>query len=62
MLADFHPKGEVARAYGVYNEDRGTANRSVFLVDKQGIVRFKKLYSSMAQFDINEILAEIDKL
>ncbi len=62
MLSDFHPKGEVAGAYGVYNEDRGTANRSVFLVDKQGVVRFKKLYSSMSQFDIKEILAEIDKL
>ena len=62
VLADFHPKGEVAKAYGVYNEKRGTANRSVFLVDKQGIVRFKKLYSSMSQFDIKEILAEVDKL
>ncbi len=62
MLADFHPKGVVAKAYGVYNEERGTANRSVFLVDKQGVVRFKKLYSSMSQFDINEIVAEVDKL
>ena len=29
LLADFHPKGEVARAYGAYVEDYGNASRSV---------------------------------
>ena len=38
LLADFHPKGEVARRYGAYLEDYGTSNRSLVLVDEEGAV------------------------
>ena len=40
LLADFHPKGEVSRAYGAYLEDWGTTNRSLVLIDAEGIVRW----------------------
>jgi mycoredoxin-dependent peroxiredoxin len=40
LLADFWPHGAVARAYGVFNAERGFANRGTFLVDREGIVRF----------------------
>ncbi len=40
LLADFHPKGEVSRAYGAYVEDRGHPNRSLVLIDEEGIVRW----------------------
>jgi peroxiredoxin len=40
LLADFHPKGEVASAYGAYLPDWGTANRSLVLIDEQGVVRW----------------------
>jgi peroxiredoxin len=40
LLADFHPKGEVSRAYGAYLEDWGTPNRSLVLIDEDGIVRW----------------------
>jgi peroxiredoxin len=40
LLADFHPKGEVSRAYGAYIEDRGHTNRSLVLVGEDGIVRW----------------------
>ncbi len=43
LLADFWPHGEVARAYGVFNEERGIANRGTFLVDKEGIIRFAEM-------------------
>ena len=33
LLADFHPKGEVSRAYGAYLEERGHGNRSLVLID-----------------------------
>ena len=36
LLADFHPKGEVSRAYGAYIEECGHANRSLVLIDEQG--------------------------
>jgi peroxiredoxin len=38
LLADFEPKGEVCRAYGAYVEQRGHANRSLVLVDEEGVV------------------------
>jgi peroxiredoxin len=40
LLADFHPKGEVARLYGAYLEDYGIANRSLVLIDEEGTVRW----------------------
>jgi peroxiredoxin len=40
LLSDFHPKGEVSRAYGAYIEDRGHPNRSLVLIDRDGIVRW----------------------
>jgi peroxiredoxin (alkyl hydroperoxide reductase subunit C) len=40
LLADFEPKGEVARAYGAYIERAGTANRSLVLIDKEGVVEW----------------------
>ena len=40
LLADFHPKGEVAAAYGALIEERGHANRSLVLIDEDGTVAF----------------------
>ena len=40
LLADFEPKGKVARAYGAYIEKAGTANRSLVLVDEEGTVEW----------------------
>jgi peroxiredoxin len=40
LLADFHPKGEMSRRYGVYIDDFGTSNRSLVLIDEKGAVRW----------------------
>jgi peroxiredoxin len=39
LLADFHPKGEVTRAYGAWIEKVGHGNRSLVLID-DGVVRW----------------------
>ena len=39
MLSDHWPHGEVARAYGVFDEQAGYARRHTVTVDAQGIVR-----------------------
>ena len=44
LLADFHPKGEVARRYGVYLEERGHSQRAIFIVDGEGILRWSETY------------------
>jgi len=41
LLADFWPHGEVTKAYGLFNEDRGFAIRGTFIVDKEGILRWQ---------------------
>ena len=38
VLSDFWPHGNVAKAYGVFNEERGCANRATFLIGKDGVV------------------------
>ena len=43
LLADFWPHGAVAQLYGVFNDERGFANRGTFIIDKAGIVRFSEL-------------------
>jgi peroxiredoxin len=40
LLSDFHPKGLVARQYGVYREEDGTAERALFVIDGEGIIRW----------------------
>ena len=41
LLADFWPHGATARAYGVFDEAKGLATRGTFIIDKEGIVRWK---------------------
>jgi peroxiredoxin (alkyl hydroperoxide reductase subunit C) len=43
LLADFWPHGAVAQAYGVFDDQRGIANRGTFLVDRAGVVRFAEM-------------------
>jgi peroxiredoxin len=40
LLSDFWPHGAVASAYGVFNAERGCADRSTFIVDRVGILRW----------------------
>ena len=40
LLADFEPKGEVARLYGVYRESDGTSERALFVINAEGIIHW----------------------
>jgi len=40
LLSDFEPKGHVARQYGVYREREGTSERALFVIDREGIIRW----------------------
>ncbi|MBI4298839.1 MAG: redoxin domain-containing protein [Chloroflexi bacterium] len=61
LLSDFHPKGQVSEAFGVYNPERGNSRRSIIIIDKQGIVRYKRIYDRGLP-DTNEVMAELEKL
>ena len=46
LLADFHPKGEVARRFGVYNDERGVARRALIMIDPDGVVQWSYISQS----------------
>ena len=62
LLSDFWPHGKVAKAYDIFNEETGTSRRSVMVVDKEGVIRFRRIYQSAGDIDTDDILAEVDKL
>ena len=41
LLSDFEPKGQVSREFGVYDDERGRSERALFVIDREGIVRWK---------------------
>lgn len=43
LLADFEPKGAVARQYGAYREQDGTSARALFVVDGDGMIQWSYL-------------------
>jgi peroxiredoxin len=40
LLADFEPKGNVARRYQVYRDVAGTSERALFVIDPDGVIRW----------------------
>ena len=62
LLADFHPKGEVARSYGVYEESGGTSQRALFVIDADGIVRWRYVSPMGINPGADGILDALEKL
>jgi peroxiredoxin len=63
LLADFHPKGEVSKKYGVWKEDKGICERAIVVVDKQGIVRYIDVHDiseAPENAQILDVLRELD--
>ena len=40
LLADFEPKGAVARQYGVFRDGDGICERALFVIDADGVIRW----------------------
>jgi peroxiredoxin len=62
LLADFWPHGEVAKKYGVFDEKSGASKRAVFIIDEEGIVRWKKIYPGGERPDVDEILSALEEI
>jgi mycoredoxin-dependent peroxiredoxin len=54
LLSDFWPHGEVARRYGVFQPDRGVATRGTFIIDSDGVVRWKVVHPISQARDLAE--------
>jgi peroxiredoxin len=62
LLSDFWPHGEVARAYGVFNDRAGVALRGTFIVDRAGIVRYSVVNAIPDARDTSEYEAVLASL
>jgi alkyl hydroperoxide reductase subunit AhpC len=58
FLADFHPKGEVSKKYGVYIDEKGHCERAIVVVDKEGIVRYIDVHN-IGEAPENEQVLEV---
>ena len=54
MLSDFWPHGDVAKSYGVFDDNMGFATRGTFIIDKDGVVRWKVVNAIPQARDIAE--------
>jgi alkyl hydroperoxide reductase subunit AhpC len=61
LLADFHPKGQVAQQYGVYNGERGYTRRAIIIVDETGIIRHSQIIPQGAP-DVDRIISAVKTL
>jgi peroxiredoxin len=62
LLADFEPKGDVARRYGVYREEEGVCERALFVIDAEGIVRWRYISPIGINPGADGILDALEKL
>ncbi len=61
LLSDFWPHGETARKYGVFRQD-GRSERALFIVDKEGIVRYADVHDIDEQPDNEELFKVLRQL
>jgi peroxiredoxin len=62
LLADFEPKGEVARRYGAYDYEKGRAERALFVLDADGVIRWSYLSPSSVNPGADGILQALEDL
>lgn len=62
LLSDFWPHGQVARMYGVFDEEKGLASRGTFIIDGEGVVRWKIVNAIGSARDVTEYQKVLEKL
>jgi peroxiredoxin len=65
LLADFHPKGEVAKRYSVWREHDGFSERALYVVDGDGIIRYAHVSPELHKipdiYELFDVLEELNK-
>ncbi|WP_236194750.1 redoxin domain-containing protein [Pseudomonas glycinae] len=62
LLADFEPKGAVARQYGAYESQQGVCKRALFVIDKEGVVAWSYVSPMAINPGADGILDALDAL
>ena len=61
VLSDFYPHGAVAKKYGVLRSE-GVSERALFVIDKQGIIRFIDVHDINKRPHLEDLVQELEKL
>ena len=62
LLADFEPKGEVARKYSAYRANEGVCERALFVLDRQGVIAWSYCSPIAVNPGADGILDALEKL
>lgn len=62
LLSDFQPRGAVSRQYGVFREAQGVSARALFVLDRQGIIRFGQAYPDLLNPGVDDLLTTLEVL
>jgi peroxiredoxin len=62
LLADFEPKGEVARKFGAYRDQDGTCERALFVIDRVGMIHWSYCSPINVNPGADGILEALDSL
>jgi peroxiredoxin len=62
LLADFHPKGEVAKRYGVYDDEIGMSERALFVLDGAGVIHWSYVSPIGVNPGADGILAALESM
>jgi peroxiredoxin len=62
LLADFEPKGAVAKEYGVYFAEDGTSERALFVIDEAGVVHWSYVSPVEVNPGADGILSALESL
>ena len=62
FCSDYWPHGVVTRAYGVFNEEIGRPDRTIVVLDREGLVRYVDMHALREAPDMTEVEEELAKL
>ena len=65
LCSDFYPHGDVTRQFGILRDEPpvpGISERAAFIVDKEGVIRFAKVYPIDQLPDLEGLLEELKKI
>lgn len=62
LLADFEPKGEVAKKFGVYDSQAGLSERALFVVNAEGLIHWSYLSPGGVNPGADGILSALESL
>ena len=61
VLSDFYPHGKVAADYGILRSE-GTSERALFIIDKQGIIRYIDVHDINERPPLDELIMALEKI